>query len=130
MPIRDAPIVGLGVRQAEFGLVEKQKRGLLGLKTIGLEGLATVIRALALTAPLGRKNAALLAAPGQEEFPAQRSWICSQRNTSFERRPASGRRSMKSARSSLWRRRLYDAKVRPKHICSFVMAFKQHRNAP
>jgi hypothetical protein len=101
MPIPDAPIVGLGVRQAESGLVQKQKRGLLGLKTTGLEGLAAVIRALAVTAPLGRKNAALLAAAGQEEFPAQRSWMGSQRSTRFERRSTSGRSTMKSARSSL-----------------------------
>jgi hypothetical protein len=70
MPIPEALIVGLGVRQAESGLVQKQKRGLLGLKAIGLEGLAAVIRALAVTARLGRKNAALLAAARQEEFPA------------------------------------------------------------
>ena len=61
MPISEALIVGLGVRQAEFGLVKKQKRGLLRLKTIGLEGLAAVIRAFAVTARLGRKNAALRA---------------------------------------------------------------------
>jgi len=73
MPIPDAPIIGLSVRQAEFGLVKKQERGLLGLKTIGLEGLAAVMRTLAGAARLGRKNAALLAAAGQEEFPAPRS---------------------------------------------------------
>jgi hypothetical protein len=100
MPIPEALIVGLGVRQAESGLVQKQKRGLLGLKTPGLEGLAAVIRALALTAPLGRKNAALLAAAGQEEFPAQRSRMCSHRSARFERRSASGRSTMKPARSS------------------------------
>jgi hypothetical protein len=102
MPISEALIVGLGVRQAEFGLVKKQKRGLLRLKTIGLEGLAAVIRAFAVTARLGRKNAALLAAAGQEEFPAQRSWMCSQRRMRFERRSTSGLSTMKSARSSLW----------------------------
>jgi hypothetical protein len=78
MPVPDAPIVGLGIRQAEFGLVQKQKRRLLGLETIGLEGLAAMICALALTARRGRKNTALLAATGQEEFPAQHSWLCSQ----------------------------------------------------
>ena len=105
MPIPDAPIVGLSVRQAEFGLVQKQKRGLLRLKTTRLEGLAAVIRALAVTARLGRKNAALLAAAGQEEFPAQRSRMCSQRSMRFERRSISGRSTRKSARSSLWWRR-------------------------
>jgi hypothetical protein len=76
MPIPHAAIVGLGVRQAEFGLVKKQERGLLRLKTTGLEGLAAVIHALAVTARLGRKNAALLAATRQEEFPAQHAWLC------------------------------------------------------
>jgi hypothetical protein len=71
MPVPGAAIVGLGVRQAEFGLVQKQKRGLLRLETNGLEGLAAVISALAVSARLGRKNAALLAAARQEEFPAQ-----------------------------------------------------------
>jgi len=101
VPIPEALIVGLGVRQAEPGLVQQQKRGLPGLKTIGLEGLATVIRALAVAPRLGRKNAALLAAAGQEEFPAQRSGMCPQRSMRFERRSTSGRSTMKSARSSL-----------------------------
>ncbi|MGA2606055.1 MAG: hypothetical protein ABSH01_01205 [Terriglobia bacterium] len=78
MAIPEALIVGLGVRQAEFGLVQKQKRGLLGLETTGLEGLAAVIRALPVTARLGRKNTGLLAATGQEEFPAQHSWLGAQ----------------------------------------------------
>jgi hypothetical protein len=78
MPIPDPTIVGLGIRQAEFGLVQKQKRGLLGLETAGLEGLAAVIGALAVGARLGWKNAALLAATGQEEFPAQHSGLGSQ----------------------------------------------------
>jgi hypothetical protein len=73
MPIPDATIVGLGIGQTEFGLVQKQKRWLLGLETVGLEGLAAMISALAMAARLGRKNAALLAATGQEEFPAQHS---------------------------------------------------------
>jgi hypothetical protein len=55
MPVPDAGIVGLGVRQAEFGLVQKQERWLPGLETTGLEGLAEVISALAVTARLGRK---------------------------------------------------------------------------
>jgi hypothetical protein len=76
MPVPDAAIVGLGVRQAEFGLVQKQKRGLLGLETTGLQGLAEVISALAVSARLGRKDAALLAASRQEGFPAQHAWLC------------------------------------------------------
>jgi hypothetical protein len=75
MPIPDAAIVGLAIRQAEFGLVEKQKRRLLGLETIGLEGLAAVIYALAVTARLGRKNTGLLAATWQKEFPAQHACL-------------------------------------------------------
>jgi hypothetical protein len=71
MPVPDAVIVRLGVGQAEFGLVQKQKRGLLGLEATGFEGLAAVIRALAVTAWLGRKNATLLTAARQEVFPAQ-----------------------------------------------------------
>jgi hypothetical protein len=101
MPIPEALIVRLGVRQAEPGLVQQQKRRLLGLKTIGLEGLAAVIHALAVAPRLGRKNAALLAAAGQEEFPAQRSGMRPQRSMRFERRSTSGRSTMKSARSSL-----------------------------
>jgi hypothetical protein len=73
MPILEAGIVGLGLRQAEFGLVEKQKRWLLRLETTGLEGLSAVIRALAVSPPLGWKNAALLAATGPEEFWAHHS---------------------------------------------------------
>ncbi len=101
MPIPEALIVGLGVRKAESGLVQKQKRGLLGLETTGLERLAAVIDTLAVTLRLGRKNAALLTAAGQEEFPAQRSGMCPQRSMRFERRSTSGRSTMKSARSSL-----------------------------
>jgi hypothetical protein len=101
MPIPEALVVGLGIRQAESGLVQKQKSRLLGLKTMGLEGLAAVIRALAVTLRLGRKNAALLAAAGQEELPARRSGMCLQRSTRFERRSTSGRSTMKSARSWL-----------------------------
>ena len=71
MPVPDAPIVGLGVRQAESGLVQKQKRGLLRLKTTGLEGLAAVLGALAVRARLRREDAAFLAAARQEVFPAQ-----------------------------------------------------------
>jgi hypothetical protein len=65
MAISDAPIVGLGIRQAEFGLVKKQGRGLQRLEASGLERLAAVIRALAVAARLRRKNAGLLAAAGQ-----------------------------------------------------------------
>ena len=71
MPVPDAVIVRLGVGQAEFGLVQKQKRWLLGLETTGFEGLAAVISALAASARLDRKNAALLAAARREVFPAQ-----------------------------------------------------------
>jgi hypothetical protein len=73
MPIPDALIIGLGIGEAEFGLVEKQKRRLLGLETTGFKGLAVMIRAFAATARLGRKNAALLAATGQGEFSAHHS---------------------------------------------------------
>jgi hypothetical protein len=52
-------------------LVQKQKRGLLRLETNRLEGLAAVISALAVSARLGRKDAALLATARQEEFPEQ-----------------------------------------------------------
>jgi hypothetical protein len=48
---------------------------------------------------LSRKNAALLAAAGQEEFPAQHSRMCSRRSMRSERRSTSGRSPMKSARS-------------------------------
>jgi hypothetical protein len=75
MPIPDALVLGLGFRQAESGLIQKQKRRLLGLETTGLEGLAAVVGAVAMTARLGRKNAALLAATGQDEFWAQHSWL-------------------------------------------------------
>jgi hypothetical protein len=68
MPVPEALIVRLGIGQAEFGLLEKQKRRLLGLETTRLEGLATVVGALALSARLAGKNAALLAATGREEF--------------------------------------------------------------
>jgi hypothetical protein len=78
MPIPDALIFGLRIREAEFGLLEKQKGRLLGLETTRLEGLAAVVSALTLTARLAGKNAALLAAPGQEEFWAQRSRLGSQ----------------------------------------------------
>jgi hypothetical protein len=76
MPISEALIVGLGIRQAEFGLVEEQKRGLLGLETTGLEGLAAVVQALPATARLGWKNTSLMAAAGQKELPAQRPTLC------------------------------------------------------
>ena len=78
MPVPHPLIVGLGIRQAESGLVEKQERGLFRLKTIGLEGLAAVIGALAITAPLGRKHAALPAAARREVFRAQACRLCAQ----------------------------------------------------
>jgi hypothetical protein len=78
MPVPEALIVGLGIRQTESGLVQKRRGRLLRLETTGLDGLAAVIRALAAATPLGRKNAALLAATGQEEFWAQHSRLCSQ----------------------------------------------------
>jgi len=70
MPVPEALIVGLGIRQAEFGLFEKQRRRLLGLETIRLEPLAAVVGALPLAAWLARKDAAFLAAAGQGEPPA------------------------------------------------------------
>jgi hypothetical protein len=64
IPIADARIIGLGIRQAEFGLVKKQRRGLQGLEASGLERLAAVVRALATAAGLSRKNTGLLGATG------------------------------------------------------------------
>jgi hypothetical protein len=118
MPVPEALIIGLGIRQAEFGLIEKQKRWLLGLETTGLEGLAAVIRALAVATPLGRKNTALLAATGQEEFWAHHSWLCSPRSTGHERRSNCGRSTTEFVRGSLWCRRVKHMRVRRKDICS------------
>jgi hypothetical protein len=73
MAVPDATIIGFGIRQAEFGLVKKQKRRLQRLETIRLEGLAAVISAFAAAAGLGRKDARLLAATGQEEARNSRS---------------------------------------------------------
>jgi len=78
MPVSHATVIRLGIRQAEFGLVKKQKRRLQRLEPPGLERLAAVIRALAATARLSRKNAGLLAATGREELPAQRFRLGSQ----------------------------------------------------
>jgi hypothetical protein len=78
MPIPNATIVGLGIRQAEFGLVQKQERWLPGLEATGLEELAAVIDTLAARPRLGRKNAPLLAATGQQGFPAWHSRLCLQ----------------------------------------------------
>jgi len=64
IPISGARIIGLGIRQAEFGLVKKQGRGLHGLEATGLERQAAVVRALTVTARLSWKNAGLLAATG------------------------------------------------------------------
>jgi hypothetical protein len=106
MPIPDARIVRLRVRQAEPGLVQKQKRGLLGLETTGFEGLSAVIRAFAVTARLGRKNATLPAAAGQIDLPTQHSLRCALRSMSSERRLNFSHLTMKPSRSSrAWRRR-------------------------
>jgi hypothetical protein len=116
MPVPDALIVGLGIGQAESGLVEKQKRRLLGLKTIGLEGLAAVIGALAVTARLGRKNAALLAAAGQEELPAQQASRRSQGSRRLEGRCASRHSTTERMRNWRRRRRAKSLRMRRKHI--------------
>ena len=76
MTISDASIVGLRIRQPEFGLVQKQARRLLGLEATGLKGLAAVIHTLAVTTGLGWKDAGLVAAAGQEEIPTQPYGIC------------------------------------------------------
>jgi hypothetical protein len=102
MPVPDAAIVRLGVRQAEFGLIQKQKRWLLGLETTGFEALAAVMSALAVTARLGRKNAALLAAARQEVFPAQGGCLFPQGSMRFERRSTSGRSIMNPGWCSPW----------------------------
>jgi hypothetical protein len=70
MPVPEALIFGLRIREAEFGLLEKQERRLLGLETTRLEGLAAVVGTLALSARLAGKNAPLLAATGRDEFRA------------------------------------------------------------
>jgi hypothetical protein len=64
MAILYAPIVRLGIRQAEFGLVEKQERWLKGLEAPRFIRLEAVIRALAVSARLSRKNARFVAATG------------------------------------------------------------------
>jgi hypothetical protein len=130
MPIPDSIIVGLEIRQAEFGLVQKQKRWLLGLETSGLEGLAAVIGALTVTTRLGRKNAALLAAAGQKEFPAQHSWLRWQRSRRLERRSASGRSTTERVRNPSRWRWVKKVRVRSKQLSRIVMIFKPHRSAP
>ena len=64
IPISGARIIGLGIRQAEFGLVKKQERGLHGLEATGLERQAAVVRTLTTAAGLSWKDAGLLAATG------------------------------------------------------------------
>jgi hypothetical protein len=123
MPIPDAPIVGLGVGQAESGLVQKEKRWLLGLETTGLERLAAVIRALAVRARLRRKNAALAAATGQQEFPAQDSGLGPACRMRGARQAISHRRNSESVGRSLRKRGAKEARVRPKQLCSLVMVF-------
>jgi hypothetical protein len=85
MAILYAPIVGLGIRQAEFGLVEKQGRWLQGLEATRFCGLATVIRALSVSAGLSWKNARFVAATGDVGLPTQRSGLATQRRTRLER---------------------------------------------
>jgi len=74
-----ASVVGLGVRQAEFGLVEKQGRWLQGLEATRFCELATMIRALAVSAGLSWKNARFVAAAGDAGLPTQRSGLATQR---------------------------------------------------
>jgi len=57
MPVLHAPIIGLSIRQAESGLVEKQGRWLQRLETTGFNELAAVIYALAVCAGLSWENA-------------------------------------------------------------------------
>ena len=68
MAVLDTTIIGFGIRQAEFGLVKKQKRRLQRLETIRLEGLAAVIGALAAAAELSGKDARLLAAARRKKI--------------------------------------------------------------
>ena len=76
-----ASVVGLGIRQAEFGLVEKQGRWLQGLEATRFCGLAAMIRALASSARLSWKNARFVAATGDAGLPTQRSCLATQRRT-------------------------------------------------
>jgi hypothetical protein len=124
MPIPETLIVGLGIGQAEFGLVEKQKRRLLGLETTRLQGLAAVIGALAVAVWLGRKNAALPATTGQKEFAAQHCWMCAQRGRRLEGPRASRHGRRERVRGSWWGRWDNDAKLGLKRLGCLVMAFK------
>ena len=74
-----SPIVGLGIRQAEFGLVEKQGRGLQRLEATRFCGLATVVHALAVSGGLSWENARFVAATRDIGFPTQRSGLATQR---------------------------------------------------
>jgi hypothetical protein len=76
-----APIVGLFIRQAEFGLVEKQGRWLQGLEATRFCGLAAMIGALAASAGLSWKNARFVAASGDVGLATQRSGLATQRRT-------------------------------------------------
>ena len=71
MPVRDARVVGLAIRQAEFSLIQKQERGLMGMEISWLERLAAVIGALAIVARLAREYTAFVATARCEEF---RGW--------------------------------------------------------
>jgi len=62
--ILHAPVVRLGIRQAEFGLVKKQERWLQRLEATRFNGLAAMISALAMSAGLSWKNARFVAAAG------------------------------------------------------------------
>ena len=62
--ILHAPVVGLRIRQAEPGLVKQQVRWLQGLETTGFNGLAAVVRALAVCARLSWENARLVGTSG------------------------------------------------------------------
>ena len=125
MPVPDAAIVRLGVRQAEFGLIQKQKRWLLGLETTGFEALAAVMSALAVTARLGREDAALPAAARQGMLQAQAG--CSMR---FEQRSSPGRCAVRSMRWLSWWQRVQHANGRRQNIDSFLIVFEKHRMAP
>ena len=63
--ILNAPIVGFGIRQAESSLVKKQGRRLQRLEAGRLDGLAAVVRALSVCAPLSRKDTSLVATTGR-----------------------------------------------------------------
>ena len=96
IPVLYTPIVGLGIRQAESGLVKKQERGLQRLETAGFNGLAAVVRTLAVCARLSWENARLVATTGQVGIPAQLCRLAAQRRARLGRWPDS-RRATKQA---------------------------------